>query len=105
MIRDFKRRGDRKERGERGEKGDKRDRRERREQRERKRYCRYCRDPGMKIDYKDARLLVPHLNERGKILPRRITSNCAYHQREVTTAIKRARILAILPFSATQVRE
>lgn len=79
------------------DKGDKRDRFFK------KRYCRYCKDPNLKIDYKDGKVLSAFVSERGKILPRRITANCAYHQREVVTAIKRARILALLPFSATQV--
>jgi len=51
------------------------------------------------IDYKDARALGNYLTERGKIIPRRISGNCAKHQREITTAIKRARNIAILPFT------
>ncbi len=56
----------------------------------------------MLIDYKDYRTLRYFTTERGKIIPRRISGNCAKHQRELTTAIKRARVLALLPFSATQ---
>jgi small subunit ribosomal protein S18 len=56
----------------------------------------------MVIDYKDYRTLRYFTTERGKIIPRRISGNCAKHQRELTTAIKRARVLALLPFSATQ---
>lgn len=53
----------------------------------------------MKIDYKDTKMLTHFITERGKILPRRISGNCAKHQRELTTAIKRARNIALLPFS------
>jgi small subunit ribosomal protein S18 len=53
----------------------------------------------MKADYKDFRILKQFTSERGKITPRRITGNCAKHQRDVATAIKRARILAFLPFT------
>lgn len=70
----------------------------------RKRYCRFCADKNINIDYKDARVLTPYITERGKIVPRRITSTCAYHQRQLTTAIKRARILALIPFTSTQIR-
>lgn len=76
--------------------------RDKKERAWKKRFCRFCKDPEMKVDYKDGRALFAYLNERGKILPRRITSNCAYHQREVTLAIKRARTLALIPYSATQ---
>ena len=50
------------------------------------------------IDYKDTNLLRKYISERGKILPRRITGTCAKHQRELTTAIKRARHLALMPY-------
>lgn len=69
----------------------------------RKRMCRFCVDKNLRIDYKDGKLFTQFTSERGKITPRRISGNCATHQREVTTAIKRARILALLPFTATQV--
>ena len=52
------------------------------------------------IDYKDAELLRKFMTERGKIIPRRISGNCARHQRQLTTAIKRARNVALLPFTA-----
>lgn len=68
----------------------------------RPRVCRFCADRKIYIDYKDARLLGSFTTERGKIVPRRISGNCARHQREVTLAIKRARILAIVPYTATQ---
>lgn len=72
----------------------------------RKRICRFCADFRMPIDYKEQKLLIPFLTERGKIIPRRVTGNCAFHQRRVQDAIKRARILAILPFaSAHQIQQ
>ncbi|MBI2980787.1 MAG: 30S ribosomal protein S18 [Deltaproteobacteria bacterium] len=64
----------------------------------RKRSCRFCADYKIVIDYKEAKLLLPFTTDRAKIVPRRMTGNCAYHQRRVTEAIKRARILALLPF-------
>lgn len=95
-------------RSRRRDKDNKKDKRDSKEKKDRyyvrKRYCRFCADPGLKIDYKDAKALTPYITERGRIVPRRITSNCAFHQRQVTTAIKRARILAMVPFTATQVR-
>jgi small subunit ribosomal protein S18 len=79
--------------------GRKRERRERREYR-RKKICRFCTDSSLRIDYKDYRLLRTFLTERGRIIPRRISGNCAKHQRELTIAIKRARHVALLPFTA-----
>lgn len=63
--------------------------------------CKFCANPSMKIDYKEPKVLRYFITERGKVIPRRISGNCAKHQRELTTAIKRARILALLPFSST----
>lgn len=63
--------------------------------------CRFCADKKLTVDYKDARALSPYITERGRIIPRRISGNCAKHQREVTLALKRARILAIIPYTAT----
>ncbi len=68
----------------------------------RPRICRFCADKKLFIDFKDAKLLSSFTTERGKIIPRRISGNCAKHQREVTLAIKRGRILALIPFTATQ---
>jgi small subunit ribosomal protein S18 len=68
----------------------------------RPRVCRFCADKKLTIDFKDARMLGSFTTERGKIVPRRISGNCARHQREVTLAIKRARIMAIIPYTATQ---
>lgn len=64
-----------------------------------KKVCRFCTQK-LKIDYKDTDVLRRFVTERGKILPRRITGNCAKHQRTVAEAVKRARILALLPFAA-----
>lgn len=64
----------------------------------RKKFCRFCTDSELKIDYKNAQALRDFTTERGKIMPRRITGNCAKHQRELTLAIKRARSIALLPF-------
>ncbi|MFH0799641.1 MAG: 30S ribosomal protein S18 [Pseudomonadota bacterium] len=70
----------------------------------RRRICRFCADKKLSIDYKEGRLLTPFTSERGRMVPRRISGNCAKHQREIAQAIKRARILALIPFSATQVQ-
>lgn len=69
----------------------------------RKKVCRFCADKEMRIDYKDARGLGNFLSERGKIIPSRITGTCAGHQRLLTTAIKRAREVALLPYAVTTV--
>lgn len=65
----------------------------------RKKVCAFCVDKVEKIDYKDMLKLRRYVSERAKILPRRVTGTCAHHQRELTTAIKRARHIALLPFS------
>lgn len=65
-----------------------------------KKVCQFCADKTESIDYKDVDTLKKYITERGKILPKRITGTCAMHQREVTTAIKRARIVALLPYDA-----
>ena len=62
--------------------------------------CTFCVDKVDVIDYKDVAKLRRFITERGKILPRRISGNCAKHQRQVTLAIKRARNIALLPFTA-----
>jgi len=71
-----------------------------RSRRPRKKVCSFCVDKVEHIDYKDAGKLRRFITERGKILPRRISGNCAKHQRQVTLAIKRARNIALLPFTA-----
>jgi small subunit ribosomal protein S18 len=65
-----------------------------------KRVCVFCVDKQEGIDYKDVPRLKKFVTERGKILPRRISGNCARHQRMLTVAIKRARNIALLPFTA-----
>jgi len=64
----------------------------------RKKFCRFCSDSNIKIDYKNTAILNNFVTERGKIMPRRITGNCASHQRELALAIKRARQIAIMPY-------
>lgn len=66
----------------------------------RKRVCSFCVDKIKVIDYKDVNHLRKYITERGKILPRRITGNCAWHQRQLTMAIKRARQLVLLPYTS-----
>ncbi len=68
----------------------------------RRKVCRYCADKNLKVDYKNAADLKYFITERGKIVPRRISGNCARHQREVATAIKRGRQVALLPFTVMQ---
>jgi small subunit ribosomal protein S18 len=68
----------------------------------RRKFCRFCTDSNIQIDYKNPSILRDFVTERGKIMPRRITGNCAGHQRELTVAIKRARTLALLPFAVRE---
>ena len=68
---------------------------------QKKKVCRFCVDK-IDIDYKDARLMRQFITERGKIMPRRITGACTKHQRHLATAIKTARVIALVPFSAGQ---
>ena len=75
-------------------------RRERGGRRPRRKVCALCVDKATDIDYKDVAKLHKYITERGKIVPRRISGCCAKHQRMLTTAIKRARNVALLPFSA-----
>ena len=64
----------------------------------RKRVCRFCVDRVLFIDYKDVRMLIGSIPERGKIQPRRLSGTCSPHQRKLQTAIKRARQLALIPY-------
>ena len=65
----------------------------------RRKVCQFCVDKVQHIDYKDmVRLRMKYTSERGKILPRRMTGTCAKHQRQLSTAIKRARVIALLPY-------
>lgn len=66
----------------------------------RKKVCQFCVEKVETIDYKDVAKLRRYTSERAKILPRRVTGTCAEHQRELTTAIKRARQIALLPYTA-----
>ncbi|MBE6799769.1 MAG: 30S ribosomal protein S18 [Ruminococcaceae bacterium] len=77
---------------------DKNDRRP--NKRGRKKVCAFCVEKVEAIDYKDTAKLSRYTSDRAKILPRRVTGTCAYHQRELTTAIKRARQIALLPYTA-----
>jgi len=65
-----------------------------------KKVCSFCMDKVTDIDYKDIAKIRKFISERGKILPRRISGNCAKHQRQLTVAIKRARHIALLPYTA-----
>ncbi len=67
----------------------------------RRKVCRFCAEPNTMIDYKDPQLLKYFITDRGKIVPRRISGNCARHQRQVALAIKRARLIALMPFTVT----
>ncbi|MFW6132122.1 MAG: 30S ribosomal protein S18 [Candidatus Aminicenantaceae bacterium] len=64
----------------------------------RRKVCRFCQNNIKNIDYKDIALLKKYVPERGKISPRRVTGTCAFHQRKLSLAIKRARLLALLPY-------
>ncbi len=65
---------------------------------QRKKFCKFCADKVAFIDYKDLKATRGYITERGKILSRKMTGTCSVHQRELTTAIKRARSLALIPF-------
>jgi small subunit ribosomal protein S18 len=66
----------------------------------RRKVCKFCADKIDDINYKDVKLLQPFVPERGKVLPRRISGTCAMHQRKLRLAIMRARVLALLPYTA-----
>ena len=68
----------------------------------RRRGCAFCNDESVVIDYKNPQLLRYFVSDRGKITPRRITGNCAKHQRKLTLAVKRARNIALMPFTANE---
>jgi small subunit ribosomal protein S18 len=67
----------------------------------RRKVCRFCADKNVAIDYKDPQTLKYFITDRGKVIPRRISGNCARHQRKVATAIKRSRMIALMPFTVT----
>jgi small subunit ribosomal protein S18 len=68
----------------------------------RRKICRFCANKDVKMNYKDIRLLTQFVTERGKITPRRITGTCARHQRLLSLAIRRARVIALLPYSTAK---
>lgn len=68
----------------------------------RRKRCRFCMDKVDFIDYKNTEMLRGFMTDRGKLLPRRVSGNCAKHQRQVTRAIKRARNIALVPFTTQQ---
>jgi small subunit ribosomal protein S18 len=68
----------------------------------RRKGCRFCQEPALIIDHKDKYLMQNYVTERFKIVPRRISGNCAWHQRRVTVAVKRARHLALIPYTTAQ---
>ncbi len=67
----------------------------------RRKVCRFCADKNVAIDYKDPQTLKYFITDRGKVIPRRISGNCAKHQRKVAVAIKRSRMIALMPFTVT----
>jgi small subunit ribosomal protein S18 len=67
----------------------------------RKKVCRFCADKNSAVDYRDPNTLKLFVTERGKIIPRRISGNCAHHQRKVANAIRRARQIALLPYTSS----
>ena len=67
----------------------------------RRKVCRFCADPGIELDYKNPQILKNFITDRGKMTPRRISGNCAKHQRRLALAIRRARMIALVPFSVT----
>ena len=67
----------------------------------RRRACKFCTDENLVIDYKNAALLKYFITDRGKLVPRRLTGNCAKHQRAIARAVARARMIALMPFAVT----
>ena len=66
-----------------------------------KKVCQFCKDKATYVDYKDTALLRKFISDRGKIRARRVTGNCTQHQRDIATAIKNAREMALLPYTST----
>jgi small subunit ribosomal protein S18 len=67
----------------------------------RRKMCKFCADDKLDIDYKNASLLKYFITDRGKLVPRRLSGNCAKHQRAIAIAVNRARMIALMPFSVT----
>lgn len=99
MKRDRGPRSDRSDRGDRGDRGPRSGGPGGRMRRSRRKVCAFCADKVEANDYKDVMKLRKFLSEKGKILPRRISGNCAKHQRQLTVSIKRARQIALLPYT------
>lgn len=71
-------------------------------ERRKRKTCRFCEDAPKRIDYRDERLLRRYVTERGKIVPGRMTGTCAKHQRALSLAVRRARMLALVPFTTEE---
>ena len=69
-----------------------------------KKFCKLCMEKVPYVDYKDDKRLLRFMTDRGKIVPRRISGNCARHQKQLTVAVKRARVLAMVPFTSDSYR-
>ncbi len=67
----------------------------------RRKVCRFCADKTVTLDYKNSAVLKNFITERGKLVPRRISGNCAKHQRKLALAVRRARMIALIPFTVT----
>jgi small subunit ribosomal protein S18 len=67
----------------------------------RRKMCRFCADEAVDLDYKNVAMLKHFITERGKLVPRRISGNCARHQRSLALAVRRARMIALVPFTVT----
>jgi small subunit ribosomal protein S18 len=67
----------------------------------RRKLCRFCGDEALTIDYKNTQMIRSFVTERGKLIPRRINGNCSRHQRAVALAVRRARMIALVPFTVT----
>lgn len=71
---------------------------------QRKKFCRFCANKELIVDYKNVATLRHFITERGKIIPRRISGTCAKHQRALTRELKKARLMALIPFTTTQTK-
>lgn len=102
---DMREKGDRSSKDDRGDRGGDRMEKDGDDKRRgggfhRKKVCRFCADPEFIMDYKDIKMMQSFVTEHGKIVPRRISGNCALHQRQLTTAVKRARNLALVGYTS-----
>lgn len=83
-----------------GKRGATTKRKSNKERKPKRKSCSFCIEKITSLDYKDTMRLRKYITERGKIVPRRISGNCARHQRALTDAVKRARVIALLPFTS-----